>query len=44
LDKKYFQDPPDPWVQAAAGFVFIKAMPVDQFLQKVQGMKSKIEA
>jgi hypothetical protein len=33
LGEKYFQDHPDPWVQAAAGFVFIKAMPVDQFLQ-----------
>jgi glucosamine-6-phosphate deaminase len=44
LGEKYFQDHPDPRVQAAAGFVFIKAMPVDQFLQEVQGLKSKIEA
>jgi hypothetical protein len=44
LGEKYLQEHPDPRVQAATGFVFIKAMPVDQFLQEVQGLKSNIEA
>ena len=44
LGEKYFQDHPDTRVQAATGFVFVKAMPVNQFLQEVLGLKSKIEA
>ena len=43
LGDDYFNNHPDPRVRDCAGFVFIKAMYADRFLQEVQDLKSKFE-
>lgn len=43
LGKKYFQNHPDPKVRQAHGFVFIKEMTAEEFVENAQELKSRIE-
>ena len=43
LGKKYFQGHPDPRVRNAQGFVFVKEMTAETFMDNAQELKSRIE-
>lgn len=43
LGKKYFQNHPDPRIRNAQGFVFIKEMTAEEFIENAQELKSRIE-
>ena len=43
LGKKYFQNHPNPKIRDAQGFVFIKEMSAEEFINGAQDLKSRIE-
>jgi len=43
LGEEYFKTHPDARIRNCSGFVFIKAMHLDRFLQEVEDLKSKFE-
>lgn len=43
LGAKYFEDHADPRVRSGEGFIFIKAMPAQQFLREVEDLRNKFE-